>query len=844
MKAWISTETALKQGCLRPSAWHVTLLLCGILSLLLVQQVQAQRMTKGLEHVRPRFGQQGTTVEVQLLGIAQALSEPRKLLFYQPGIEATDLAMGPAPKRQDLVHGGYVDACVTARFHIAPDCPPGQYAFRLLCARELSLVGTFHVTPFMVINEQDTPNDSLETAMKLVHPITVMGELGADGVDYYRIAAQQGQRLSFELQAVGIADQNYGDSEFDLALRVLDRSGKELAYNDDNAFHVQDPVISMQAPSTDDFWVEVRHSVYATRKVDYALHAGDYPRPTVAYPLGGEAGTELSFQCLGDAMGRYQASLALPTDQESIAFFDGGPSPISLRASPFANVLESGDLTPVPQLPVALNGVIEDARDVDTFMVQVKASDAWRVRVYAASLGSPIDPILIIRPLGTDGQPGEPEIEQDDASLTERDIFGTAYRGGGGRTAVLDPSVLWRPRQSGNYWIELADSSGAGSPEGVYRIEIEPIPNRFQTVLRSQSNDWVESMRTSGFAIPRGGRWTVNVTLQQGQFSSPKGAFDLMARGLPEGVELVSPRVPEGALLWPVQLIAHAQAPLGGSTFLLEARSSDTTISGDTFAPHAQQNIPFLNHSGGNALHHVQVDRYMVGVTDPAPFHVEVEAPSGPVARNSEIALRIKVHRERDFSGEVQFAVGYAPTGISSQPITTLPAHESEAFIKLSVGAATPKGAQPFVVVANSVHETLTPWLGTGHVQVSSPIITLDITEPYLELSSEPTSIRRGETQEFSWQIRSLTPFEGTATARLLGLPKGVQVIGDQPRLTTDAQSITFTLEADNQALLGLETGIRCEVIIQTHGTEIIQRAGQGSLRIDPALRAEHNAIP
>jgi hypothetical protein len=148
------------------------------------------------------------------------------------------------------------------------------------------------------------------------------------------------------------------------------------------------------------------------------------------------------------------------------------------------------------------------------------------------------------------------------------------------------------------------------------------------------------------------------------------------------------------------------------------------------------------------------------------------------------------------------------------------------------------------VVLANSVHETLTPWLGTGHVQVSSPIITLDITEPYLELSSEPTSIRRGETQEFSWQIRSLTPFEGTATARLLGLPKGVKVIGDQPRLTTDAQSITFTLEADNQALLGLETGIRCEVIIQTHGTEIIQRAGQGSLRIDPALRAEHNAIP
>ena len=37
----------------------------------------AQRMTKGLEYVRPRFGQQGTTVEVQLQGIAEALKNQR-----------------------------------------------------------------------------------------------------------------------------------------------------------------------------------------------------------------------------------------------------------------------------------------------------------------------------------------------------------------------------------------------------------------------------------------------------------------------------------------------------------------------------------------------------------------------------------------------------------------------------------------------------------------------------------------------------------------------------------------------------------------------------------------------
>ena len=801
----------------------------------------AQRMTKGLEYVRPRFGQQGTTVEVQLQGISEALKNPREVIFFKPGIRAFDLMPGSKPSRLNFAHGGYIDASVSCKFEIAPDCPPGQYPFRLLTATELSLIGTFHVTPFRIVSESKKENDKVETAMPIESSVTVLGALGADGVDFYRVPVETSMRLSIELNAVRIADRNYGDSEFDLALRVLDAKGRELAYNDDNAFHIQDPVISMVARYTGHVFLEVKHSVYSTREVVYALHVGDNRRPTVAYPMGGMAGSEQSFRMIGDAKGAFTETLRVPDKTGEFDYFDGAPSAVILCSSAFPNAFESKSDEPanIPALPVALNGIIDNASDTDSFRVLVKQGQEWRVRVYSASLGSPIDPRLIIRPIGKDGALGDPEVEKDDAKLDERDMFGTSYRGGGGRREVLDPSVVWRPKKTGDYLIEIYDSSDVGGPTGVYRIEIEALPTVFQTVLRSRSNDWVESMRFSGFAVPRGGRWTINVTLQDGQFRNLNGEFDIVARGLPKGVRLISPRVKPGTKLWPVQLVAEPDAPLVGSMFTLEARPVET---GQSLVSRSQQNVPFINHSGGNSLHYVQVDRYVVGVTAPAPFSIEIGVLSAPIVRNSEAGIPVRIRRRDGFKGEVQIAVGFVGSGISPQPITTIPPNEDSAILKLSVGGSAVKGRQPFVIIGNNVHGTLTPWLGTGHIHVSSDIVNLEVADPYLQLTTQPESIRRGERKKYAWRAHQLTPFKGKATARLLGLPKGLKVIEPLPILTSTSKEVAFELEATHEALLGRVTGLSCEVIVNSSGAQIVQRAGKGTLRIDPAFRAAQGA--
>ncbi len=47
------------------------------------------------------------------------------------------------------------------------------------------------------------------------------------------------------------------------------------------------------------------------------------------------------------------------------------------------------------------------------------------------------------------------------------------------------------------------------------------------------------------------------------------------------------------------------------------------------------------------------------------------------------------------------------------------------------------------------LREDLDGYLGTGRVRVSSEIVNLTIAEPFVELTSQPESIRRGSRKQY-----------------------------------------------------------------------------------------------
>jgi hypothetical protein len=785
--------------------------------------LSAGAMLKHLERVTPRIGQRGTTVEITLQGAH--LDDPKEILFDRPGIRAIDIQpMTPLPASRGLVHGGRIEQEVRCRFEIAPDCPPGEHRFRLRTGNQLTSLATFHVSPFVTMDEKEG-NDTITSAQDVPLNVTVRGRVDGRSqgdVDLYRVPVTAGQRLSVELDCVRLSDVHYGDSEFDLALRVLDAKGREIAANDENPLHSQDPLLSIKLPPDmiDHVFVEVRRSIFAAGDVAYALHIGGFERPMAVFPAGGPPGQKLVVKLLGDPLGEKQTEITVPNLTGGFDYFGDAPSAMRLRSFPAPNILSQAHApeTRVPQLPAALNGILSKPGAVDRFRVTVKTGDRYRVRVFASGIGSPLDPALSIRK----ADESTAEITGDDADLKLPDR---------GLRDIFDPTLIWEPKADGEYLVELRANDGAG-PNGVYRIEIDRAPDFIFAQLRSVANDGAETGRYTGLAVPQGNRWTFNLNLPAGLGTTFKGDLEVFGMGLPSGVSLANTRIPGGNGVWPVQLIAAPEANPGCAVISLCVRATDPSKKIETASV---QRVPFVNHSGGNYWRAVDLDRFIMAVTDAAPFSVELQPPAIPLVRGGELAIPVKLIRRAGFTEAIDFKCDFAPSGVSLQPAETIPGDRNEAVLRISAASNAPLGPVPICITATTLRES-NAYLGTGEIRVSSPIIQVQIAEPYLTLSSEPSSVRRSGSAEYRWSVTPKNSFQGEAEVKLLGLPKGVSVREPLPRITSAAKEVVFQITATDEALLGPVNNLECEVTVHAAGQEIRQRTGKGILRIDPKL--------
>jgi hypothetical protein len=232
----------------------------------------------------------------------------------------------------------------------------------------------------------------------------------------------------------------------------------------------------------------------------------------------------------------------------------------------------------------------------------------------------------------------------------------------------------------------------------------------------------------------------------------------------------------------------------------------------------------------------VRLDRFVLAVTDPAPFSIEIEPPAVPIVRGGELSIPVRITRRPGFDEPVDFDCDFAPPGVNPQPQSTIAPGETSGLLKLSADANARLGAAPLYVTAIVSHGSAAQPLGAMQICTSSQIVDLTVAEPFVELASQPGSIRRGERKRFVWSVQHKSPFEGDASVRLLGLPKGLRVVEPLPVITKQSRDFAFEVEATDEALLGAVKDLSCEITVQVAGQEIHQRSGKGTLRIDPRL--------
>lgn len=792
-----------------------------------------------VSRLTPPGGQRGTTVEVEFVG--RALDAPKGVLFYETGITAE----GVEPVDTDTAPNGRPVAVtpgtrVKAKFKIAADCPLGGHGVRLSTAGGLSEYVRFFVGPFPTVEENEIinrqRNDKPDAAVSVPLNSTVFGRINdPTDVDMYKVELKKGQRLSTEIEATRLGTDR---GVPDLHLAIYDASGKKLAAADDSALFVQDPHLAIVAANDGAYFVEVRHSMFNGLNDMYRLHVGTFSRPTAVYPAGGQAGQEIRVQLLGDPKGVITQNVRLPMAHGDFAYaptIDGvtTPSPNTLRVSSFANVLETEPndnpelvtKNVVSSLPVAFNGILEKPGDVDCFVFKAKKGEQFKFHCLANALGSPIDPVIWIKPVAG----GRANAVQR-ASDSRPNQLGLPPANGLMRE-THDPILEFSAPADGEYVLGVENERGEGGRDFVYRVEVQPQDNAVYTYIAPEAENQQQPQARQTVAVAPGNRTTLQIAL----FATNRpfaGDLELVALHLPQGVTMHAPKLTQGMVRVPVVFTVAADAKPQATFIDIVARPVDKKA---TLTSGYRQTVVMNGYGNNDYYLHMHIDKLAFAITESAPYRVEVEEPKSALVQNGEMALKFKVIREKGFEGAVTVQMDLRPQGISTATPVTVPASQSEGTYIIGAARNAAAGTHQIALTAASGTVRRGRAFSDGETRtiISSQPFKLTVAEPHVEARLPRTSIERGKTATIVCKLNHLQAFEGKAKATLGRLPRGIELVEPIKEITGADKEVTFTLRATSEALVGNYQGVVLDLTVIDKGQQVRQLSGYGILRID-----------
>ena len=354
---------------------------CFVLTvLLLTGGVVGQ--TPAVNSLTPWAVAPGQTTEVVLRGAS--LDAPTDLWTNLP-VEAT-------------VTAGASDRA-TCRVTLPANAPVGIAAMRVATRGGVSNLQLFMVDDLPTV-AAGGDNHSPGAAREVAAPAAVEGACGPLRTDYYRIRGRRGRRVSLEVVAARLG------SALDPVLRLLDASGRELAWSDDSPGAGGDCRFEHVFAADGEYLVEVRDVNYDGGPGHrYRLRVGDFPLAVVPYPLGGRRGTAAMVALLGEGCegaGPVLAGVAKDARGAAVSArraAGGGSGFAALVAGDLDETVEAEPndsreaATPLG-FPVAVSGRMESAGDVDWYRLALRKGRRVSFRGRSRSLGSPCDLVM------------------------------------------------------------------------------------------------------------------------------------------------------------------------------------------------------------------------------------------------------------------------------------------------------------------------------------------------------------------------------------------------------------------------------------------------------------------
>lgn len=709
------------------------------------------------------------------------LSKAQGILFYRTGIRAGE------PTIVSPEH-------VSFPLFIAADCPLGEHPLRLHCADGVTYQRTLHVSPYPISYETKSSNNDASSAQATPVNHCIIGTSTLEDIDYFKISLKKGQRFSSEVFAMRL-----GRLFFDAHLSFLDSNLKLLASSDDTPLTKQDPYISVITPADGDYYLAVREASYeGSNNSRYLLYLSDSPRPAAIFPPSARLGETTEFTLL-HSDGSSQKSSATVQDSllysGSAKFPSASPNPLHLSEFPTVSEKEPNssakECPSAVKIPHTFQGSIQSPNDTDWFSFHASKGQHIRIAAHARSLGSGLDPRLVLR-----DAKGKYIQANDDAGQ-------------------IDSRIDFSVPATGDYFISIRDHLGKGAPHFTYCIDIEL---RKPTVSASLNRvDRRDSQKYKVINIPRGSRlaYRLNLTRERNAAS-----FIPHAENLPTGVTLQPVSADKKLNSIPLYFEASVDAPLSAGLYPITLQSSEPALS----CPITEtiEHI-FVNNQG--IYHSTHSDKLAICVTDPAPFSIEITQPTVAAVPNGSLELIVTAKREKGFDAAINLFFPYLPPTITAANKVTIGKGQMTTRYRLSIKPDSPLKEWQLCLSATANTKD-------GPTHLSSNLIKVAVKEPYLQAKLEIAATTQGEHMSIPCKIAQATPFEGKATLTLQGLPDGITA--EPVHFTHTTREVLIPVKVSSNARTGKHSNLFCHIQVPD-GAQFIPHnsAHGGSLRID-----------
>ena len=747
-----------------------------------------------LSIILPRGAQRGTEQVFRFSGAR--LDDAQEIFFYEPGFEVLEIKPADANN-------------IDVKIRIAPDCALGEHTAQVRTKSGISDYRTFFVGALPAVEEKE-PNTDFGSPQAISLNSTVSGIVQNEDVDYYVFEAKKGERVSAEVEGM-----RFGQTLFDPYIAILNDRRFEIASVDDSPLLKQDAALSVIIPEDGRYVVEVRESGYGgDGNCRYRLHIGNFPRPTITYPAGGQAGQAQDITFIGDATGPISKQISLAADaQETTVFIEDAlgvtPSGHPLRVSPHPNALETepnqgfDTATVVATFPSAFNGILQEPGDVDIFKFTAKAGQVFEVECFGRRIRSPIDPVMNLYKATGEGITGN-----DDS------------RG-------PDSYFRWQVPADGEYAIRVADHLNRGGPQFVYRIEFQEVKPSLNVGIPRVAR---YSQSRQQIYVPRGNRYATLISAERINFG---GELVIDGVQLPAGISIVAQPMPANLNVMPVVFEASADAPLAGALVDFRMKPTDPNLA---FFGQFTNRADFVIAGPGQSLYvWKDVNRLPVAVVDELPFHLEIVQPNVPIVRNGQMMLKVVAKKKEGWDEAISVQFPFRPPGIGANSEIAIPKGQTEALYQINADGNAALGKWPIYVLGSSSVN--------GAAWASSQMASLEVAEPYVGLALQRGSVEQGKETEIAVEVQVLKELKAPAQVTLLGLPH--KVTAEPLQINPDTKELVFKIITAADSPEGNHKNVFCQVTVLENNEQIVHaRLGNTELRIDKPLPPKPTAAP